>query len=230
MTVESKNFPLSAQQERIWSMCKLYPASTHIWNGISARTLKGNVQTAVLYNAIARVIDLHSSLRTVIVDDGIDARQCVYERIDMDRVLQVVDLRHIEEEEKHKLLLEHIAKEEGRSFDLDVQLWNITLFQLETTSFCMILNLHHIMHDARAISIFWEDLAHIYNGLLTSPEPITRHQYFEYTAVQRNAIAEDLVHERYWLEEFREDVPGMSIPYDFNGGEQTLKENLSPSL
>lgn len=223
MTIESKNFPLSAQQERIWSMCKLYPSSTHIWNAISARTLQGNVQADVLYNAIARVIDLHSSLRTVIIEDGNEARQCIYEKIDIDHVLQVVNLRHLEEDEKQKIVLEHIVKEEGRSFDLHVQLWNITLFQLEATSFCIILNLHHIMHDARAISIFWEDLAHIYNGLLTNPEPIPRHQYFEYTVVQKNAVAEDLLHERYWLNEFKEDVPAMSIPYDFNGGEQTFE-------
>jgi amino acid adenylation domain-containing protein len=202
---------LSPQQRRLWFLHHLFP-TLPLYNSPFAYHLTGPVDPALMERAVRAVVDAHESLRT-----GFPLREDKPVQLIVDSVafsLPVHDVGDADTEE----LVRDAARQ---TFDLTRPgVFDIRLFRSAHDEWVLLVNLHHIITDARSNQIVAEDIAAAYTRLASGEEPglAVSMPYAEHAERFAARLADGLAARQidYWAEALDGVPPLLKLPTDRN--------------
>ena len=95
----------------------------------------------------------------------------------------------------------------------EAPLLRVTLLQLATQKYALLLDMHNIIADGSSMNIFVKEFCALYKGETLAPLAI---QYKDYAEWQQRFLETPLMHqqETYWLHRFS-TIPSLAMPLDF---------------
>jgi natural product biosynthesis luciferase-like monooxygenase protein/amino acid adenylation domain-containing protein/FkbM family methyltransferase len=184
---ESRVFPLSFAQERLWFIEQLEPG-TALYNIPFAVRLAGPLDRPALQRSLAALAARHEPLRTSL--PAIE-REPVQRIADPGRVaLPWVDLSGLEAGLRRHEGSRVLAEEARRPFRLDRgPLFRASLVVLGEAEHDLLLTLHHAISDGWSQGVLLRDLARLYAAEVTGTPPDLRAlpiQHADFAAWQRH--------------------------------------------
>jgi amino acid adenylation domain-containing protein len=212
---------LSFPQQRLWFIDQLDTGSS-LYNINKALRCRGRLDAARLNRAVQAIAARHEILRTTFIEHDGQPVQLIVPAIEIP--FQVADLRSIPATAQAAELDRLIQNETEKPFDLSRgPLLRVTLFQLAEDEHVLLLSIHHIISDAWALKVFFQELAKFYeaeDGNTRLPDlPI---QYADFAQWQRRntqgaQLAEQLA---YWQKQLQGAPFSWNLPSDFAAPEQ----------
>ncbi len=228
---------LSFPQQRLWFIDQLETGSP-LYNINKALRLRGRLDAMRLNRALQSVAARHEILRTTFVEQDGQPVQLIVPAIDIPFRLE--DLTSVPTSTRVGELDRLIQSETEKPFDLSRgPLLRVTLFRLADDEHVLLLSIHHIISDAWAMKIFFQELARFYEAEDKNVElPDLPIQYADFAEWQRqNAQGAALdEHLSYWKTQLQDAPFSINLPSDFAspaqasfaGGQHSLV--LSPQL
>ncbi|HLP45258.1 MAG TPA: condensation domain-containing protein, partial [Candidatus Kapabacteria bacterium] len=196
--VEKKEYyPLSPAQSRLYLLQQIDPAST-VYNIPLILDLKEKLNKKKLEETFRGLINRHESLRTSFQFIGAEPVQRIHDEVEF----------NIEIVERNAFI---------RPFDLSrAPLLRVGLI-IETerkNGHILMLDIHHIITDGNSQVLLEKEFMALYMGEVLAP---LRIQYKDYTLWQRseNEINRVKQQEKYWLKEFDNEFPVLTLPIDY---------------
>lgn len=219
-SIPVNQYPVSFVQEQLW-MASQIDSDSSVYNLCVTVDINGKLDTSILEQSIAEVINKQDILRTYFKLDNEKLVQCVVPNIPFS--LKVMDLRASDQEDKKDTL--HIfqtmkLREAKKPFDLNkAPLIRFALFQLEDENFVLEIIMHHIVLDGPSLVLMIQDITKIYEALiqgnLPSLPPINLH-YRDYAKTLKERESIELINKDidYWKEQLKGANPELSLPLD----------------
>jgi amino acid adenylation domain-containing protein len=209
--------PLSYSQERLWFLEQLHPHSP-LYNMTTALRLKGDLQIGALEKALKGVVERHDILHTRFFDVDGEPWQEVFTFSDFP--FPKMDLSSQPGPERELELQTLLSKEARRPFDLGSSLLlRAVLFRMSSDEHVLFLCMHHMASDAYSFSVFYNEVARLYEGFVNGTEPrlsALSIQYADYAAWQRQELTTESMqgHLDYWKQQLA-GAPGLlELPTD----------------
>jgi amino acid adenylation domain-containing protein len=207
--VEKKEYyPLSPAQKRLYILDRMEPDNI-VYNMPQVIPLPSDCDKQALERVFKRLIARHESLRTSFQTVGDQPVQRVHEPGDVDFVLS-----YYETDEAGAGRLTGAFK---RPFDLSrPPLLRAALIDIASARRILLVDLHHIITDGASQEILKKEFQQLYSQpeLVLQPLGVQYKDYSQWaTAEDRQAIIKQ--QGGYWLKEFSNDIPVLSLPLDF---------------
>jgi NRPS condensation-like uncharacterized protein len=235
---QSRQFPLSFAQQRLWFLDQLEPGNP-AYNILIAVQLTGALNRQALAQALNTIVQRHEALRTTFcLVDGQPVQQIT---ATLQLELPIVDLQSLTAEQQRQAVQQRAVTEAQRSFDLSqAPLLRSQLLQLAETEHVILLTLHHIVSDGWSMDVLVRELATLYNAFTTGqmyalPElPI---QYADFAVWQRQQLQGEYLDSqiRYWRKQLEPVTELATLPTDyphptsqrFQGSKYSVKLSLA---
>lgn len=225
----SEHIPLSFSQERLWFLHQLEPDLTayHLAYGY---LLKGPLDTALLRQAFAQVIDRHEALRTSF--HSFNGRPYQQIAAEVPLPVTITDLSHLPAEQRLSEAKRLASQDATQPFDLTkAPLIRIVIFPITPGETFLYLNIHHLVFDGWSRSIFFNDLRACYDALLkgSAPElPDLPVQFPDFAIWERETLQGDRLKKSldFWLP-YLESPPVLELPTDFPRPQTTTYQGAS---
>lgn len=203
-------YDVSTAQRRMYVLNKLEKDNI-TYNTPLILNIEGEFDQDKLKTVLAKLVDRHDSFRTSFeMKDG--------------KVLQKIN-NHIainisyseltdSKESKKKQIREYISKF-IKPFDLSrAPLFRVALIREDKNKYTLMLDSHHIISDGISKEIIIHEFTTLYNG---GDLPELKLQYKDFAAWQNEAFAKGQFQQQaeYWRNQFKEGVPQLEIPTDF---------------
>lgn len=216
-------FPLSQGQRAMWFQHQMAPDS--IFNLRYAVRIQNEIDLAGLKTAFQKLIDRHSSLRTIFVSHRGEPVQ----QIQSDAMVNFteIDVRGWNETEFQA----QMEAEAHRSFDLEKgPLFRVTVFICGTNDYVLLQTIHHIVADLWSQAIIAQEIGQLYRHVELPSAPL---QFSDFVRWQREMLPSPegarLWH--YWKEKLAGEIPVLNLPTDrprpavqtFRGSMHTVK-------
>ncbi|NKI21549.1 amino acid adenylation domain-containing protein [Paenibacillus dendritiformis] len=202
----SRFYPCSSVQARMYLHNEL-AGETTLYNMPIRLELDGPVDPERFKQAVSGLVSRHSVLRTYFErKDGLPVQRILPE-VDLSQCVEVV--------RREQSDLEPCLSGFVQPFRLDAApLFRVKLILCPGDKHVLLFDLHHLIADGTSLDILLRDLLSLYAGEALAPIPI---QYKDYAVWQQQLLSTERMaaHEHYWLEEFREKAPLLSLPLDF---------------
>ncbi|HLP45682.1 MAG TPA: condensation domain-containing protein, partial [Candidatus Kapabacteria bacterium] len=220
---EHQEFPLSFGQERLWFLDRM-ETGTPVYNIAQATKLDGPINKEILEKSVHEIVRRHEIFRVVFTMKHEGPAQVILPALCIP--LCVIDLKNIAKEAQAAAVQKYLQQESQHSFDLARgPLLKPQLLELAEKEHIFLLLTHHIIADGTSIQVFLKELLQLYEAFSQGREsplaelPI---QYVDYVYWQRQWFQEGTEkngwlkrQEAYWLEQFSEGVPALSLPADY---------------
>lgn len=201
-----KAAPLSFAQEEVWWNNKLTPGDVS-YNFYKSVAITGNLQVSLLCESLNEIIRRHSILRTYFIEKESNPVQKIVNEISI--IPEEIDFSHLAKEQQKIKIKKYITNKEEQAYDLEKPpLLRVSLLKLNKNTHILIMNFHHIIADAKSISLFFSELFELYSKLLkgesSSLKPLSI-QYADFSRWERKYYTEKILQERYlyWKELLR---------------------------
>jgi amino acid adenylation domain-containing protein/FkbM family methyltransferase len=207
-------FPLSSAQQRLWFMDKLVP-DVPLYHVPIVIRFPAEVQSDLLRQAIADVVDRHEILRTTFELVGTSPKQHINEALPTE--LEVVDLQSVAPQVRAATWIHEASKVLQRPFNLQKgPLLRSVLYQLAEDDNTLFSVMHHIVCDAWSVSIFARELKACYEARVAGELPRLPKlpiQYADFANLQQESIerAEMGNSIAYWRRHLA-DLPLSALP------------------
>ena len=209
-------YPISAAQERLWVLTKFDTASI-AYNMPAVYKVTGRMDVKKLQHAFELVIEQYEILRTVFAEKDGEPVQIILQPAEVRFRVEEIELRSMNVEES----LPWLQAKLQQPFDLQKGplVRCVLLYTNEIP--LLVFNTHHIISDGWSLDILYKKLAVAYQQLCNNDRvllPPPGIQYKDYAVgqqLQLNSEGMEL-HRRFWMEQFREEVPVAVLPADFN--------------
>ncbi|MEH2171889.1 amino acid adenylation domain-containing protein [Nostoc sp.] len=214
---ESQTFPLSFAQQRLWVLAQLEPDSP-FYNMFKAVRLNGRIDIEVLERSLNEIIRRHEILRTTFSAVEGTPVQVIAPQATMK--LLVVNLQQLSGQEQSEQLQLLATQDQLQPFDLTKGLLlRVTLVQLKSESYALLLTMHHIIGDGWSMGVFIKELSSLYQGFLVgkpSPLPQLPIQYADFTIWQRQWLQGKALETsiNYWTRQLADAPPLLELPTD----------------
>ncbi|HEX6716527.1 MAG TPA: condensation domain-containing protein, partial [Pyrinomonadaceae bacterium] len=214
---ESKTYPLSFAQQRLWFLDQLEPEGNSYRSMTGAR-LTGMLDLMALERTLNEIVARHEVLRSRIEMVGGEPVQ-VIESVQELR-LKRVDLTEMRAGERDAEAEQLVREELERPFDLGQgPLWRATLIALSESEHVLLFVIHHIISDGWSMGVLMKELAVLYNAYVAGEEsplaelPI---QYADYAAWQREWLQGAVLERQleYWRKQLGGAAPVLELPLD----------------
>ncbi len=232
-----ESIPLSFAQQRVWFLEQLEPNSpAYIIS--NALRLRGEFNASILQNALNAIVIHHEALRTNFITspDGSPIQVIGKPRPVELKIIKVT-------QEKVQSLLNQEAK---RPFNLESDLMlRASLLQIDEQEQILLLVMHHIASDGWSMGILWQQLASLYEALLSGkPSPLAKLpiQYADFAVWQHQWLSGEVLSSQinYWKTQLAGANTVLELPTDrprppvqtYQGAAQSLMltQTLSASL
>ncbi|QUI24146.1 amino acid adenylation domain-containing protein [Vallitalea pronyensis] len=203
--VEKKAYyELSSAQRRLYVLNQLEGAQTS-YNMPGVMEIEGSLDKGKLEEAFKEVIRRHESLRTSFeVVDG-EPVQMVHSEAEF-----TIDYEEVNETE-----IDERIKGFVKAFDLSkAPLLRMGLLKVQKNKHIMLFDMHHIISDGVSINVLIREFTQIYEG---KKFPELKVHYKDYSTWQNKLLKSDDMkkQEEYWINQFRGEVPVLSMPTDY---------------
>ncbi|SNS98966.1 amino acid adenylation domain-containing protein [Streptosporangium subroseum] len=203
--------PPSSGQERLWFMEQLSPGNTAYTVPLALR-LKGELNTALLEDALTALVARHEALRMRFLTTQ-DGRP----RVVVDEPGPV--MLKVAEASTAERAVELVGEELTRPFDLETDaLLRALLVRIEPGDHVLLLAVHHIVSDGRSLEIMADELLSLYGGLHEGAPPVLPEppvQFGDFAAWERERLAGPAVEPdaAFWREQLA-GLPDLELPTD----------------
>ncbi|MFJ8520735.1 condensation domain-containing protein, partial [Lysinibacillus xylanilyticus] len=199
---EKEKYEASSAQKRMY-MLQQFDNKSIAYNMPVVFGLDGNVDKKQIEATFKKLIERHEALRT-------------YFETDDDQIVQRVD-------NSYEFKLE-VRPESGdidtiinnfiRPFDLsEAPLIRVNLVENEEKTY-LLIDMHHIISDRISASILVNEFKMIYNGKKLEPLKL---QYKDFSEWQNKFLQSEEMkkQEEYWLNMFKDEIPVLNMPTDY---------------
>jgi amino acid adenylation domain-containing protein len=217
--------PLSFEQEPMWFMEQLEPHNS-TYDIICAIRLEGNLDKDVLGNSIDAIVNRHDILRTRFIMENHKPTQVILPELNLE--LKIIDLSGWAGREQEHKIKEFREDKSLHMFDLSKgPLLRSVLLDLGENNYIFFTIMHHIISDIISTKIFMEELTWFYRSFSQGDQqdpdlPGVSCQYADYACWQRRWFEESTIgietrkkQEKFWLNQFKDEVPVLSLPTDY---------------
>jgi amino acid adenylation domain-containing protein len=208
--------PLSYAQQRLWFIEQL-GISAHAYHLLKVIALRGPLQVTALARSLQEIIRRHEILRTTFVSVDGQPRQIIGPVTPLP--LPIVEQRGVPEAER-EALVHRLAREEVQcAFDLaQGPLVRAKLIRLDAEEHVLILTMHHIVADGWSQSVFWGELAALYESFAagrSTPLLEPALQYADFAHWQRRWLQGEVLDTQltYWKRQLT-GVSTLQLPTD----------------
>jgi len=208
----------SFAQERLWFLEALDPESA-LYNQLICYRIRGELDSGLLRQSIAEVVQRHSALRTnLIVANGL-----IYQHTSsIVPDIITVDLPDKNYASPLEEAVSLVKQEARRPYDLASEpLIRPRLIRLGKNDLLLALVTHHTIMDGWSMGIMIREVAALYEALAQglcakTALPAPGLQYGEYSSRQRQAFerGEYAGQLQYWMERLSGDLPVLELPFD----------------
>ena len=198
-----EHYPLSAAQERLYILHRLYPEDTS-YNMLQAYRLEGALDIDKLRRTFEELISRHDSLRTSFPQMDGEPVQKVHTHVDVP-----LEIKQAEPGQLDAVLHACI-----RPFDFDrAPLMRVMVLSTGPGDHYMLIDMHHIITDAVSQTVLVNEFSILYSG---GSLPAPRLQYRDFCLWQSELFAGPglATMEDYWLSEFQGEIPQLKLPVD----------------
>ncbi len=208
--------PLSYAQQRLWFIEQL-GISAHAYHVLQVIELRGPLQVTALRQSLQEIIRRHEILRTTFVTVDGQPHQLIGPPTPMP--LPIVELRGVPDGEREARVRWLAREEVQRPFDLTQgPLLRAKLIRWDVEAHVLILTMHHIVSDGWSQSVFWGELAALYEAFAagdSTPLPDPAIQYVDFAHWQRQWLQGEVLDTQlaYWTRQLV-DVPTLQLPMD----------------
>lgn len=210
-------FPASFGQQRLWFLQQLEPTSSFYHIPLVAR-LKGLLDTDLLQQAANEIVGRHEALRTTFaVKDG-QLLQLIAPETEL--TVPVVDLTELPDTERDSAVARLAKVAAEAPFDLaHGPLLRVSLLKLRAEEHLLLVTMHHICSDGWSVKIFLDELAKLYQALLTREPallPELTLQYADFAEWQRELLQGEYLEKQlvYWRKQLAELPAVLELPTD----------------
>ncbi len=206
-------------QREVWLSCILGGEEASLaYNESVSLELRGKFNDSAFEKAIHDLIARHEGLRAVLSQNGEDL--IIYKELIFD-IIRSEDLSETLLVEKELLLKSFIQLEMAKPFDLyNGPLFRIYLHKLSEELHYFTIIIHHLIGDGWSLGIILEDLSLLYNAHLTGKQPVLpkAEQISDYATQQTDFLKTEEYRSTtdFWLNKYKDNVPVVSLPLDFN--------------
>ena len=211
----SMEFPLTEGQLEIWAASQISHENSCAFNLSNWIKMKGDLDVAMMQEAIQDLVSRHEALRINFLADGSGQFVNPEQRI----AIPFVDLSQQSDKQRSETL-DSIRDEEMESpFDLTAEpLIRAKLIQSGESEFLLFITTHHIICDGWSTGILLRDLAELYSARSEERSPQLQDvmQYSEFTSWnnQIRHSEEGKLSDNYWLKIYQDSVPVLDLPTD----------------
>ncbi|WP_188935627.1 non-ribosomal peptide synthetase, partial [Puia dinghuensis] len=206
--------PASIQQQGIWFHSAVGAAA--YWNFTQKRAYKGLLRKEALQSALEAVVAGNPSLRTsFLLREGV-LYQVIHPSTRLDDIYRYVRLQGNGDAYMLDIMREESTREELQAFDLE----NGPLVRFKVLDFgdvhFFILTIHHIATDVTSMEVFWNQLAHCYNRILSGdmgPLLSPDERYQEYASAQHTLTGSPgwERQRQYWMDRMSGRWPALDL-------------------
>ncbi|HEX8272116.1 MAG TPA: amino acid adenylation domain-containing protein, partial [Longimicrobiaceae bacterium] len=214
---ESRVFPLSFSQQRLWFLDRMDPGSA-AYNLSRVVRMEGELRADVLETALGEIVRRHASLRTVFTTAAGDPAQLVSPPGEFR--LPAVPVAGATREEREATALRLAEDEAHRPFDLERgPLFRATLLRVDPRDHLLVLVMHHVVTDGWSMGVFFRELGELYAAFLEGrPSPLAEPslQYSDFAVWQRKHLAGEALDRQaaFWRERMAGAPPLLELPLD----------------
>ncbi|MBD8033050.1 non-ribosomal peptide synthetase [Solibacillus merdavium] len=206
---------LSHNQDRMYLAHRL--GNQQLYNMPFKFNVKGKVDQEVLKNALTGMVQKHSILRTVFVEEPY-VHQVVKDVFEVPFIYE--DLRYLNRYEAEQYIENRLQHEVDRHFSLvNGPLFNVALYQIEECVFVLICNFHHIIFDGVSFDLFFKELLKSYEcDQLDIPTDDSAFpmQYVDFAYWQKELMeTNDTYQESFWKGFLNQEEEILALPLDF---------------
>ncbi|HYP26767.1 MAG TPA: amino acid adenylation domain-containing protein [Blastocatellia bacterium] len=240
---ESKPFPLSFAQERLWFLNQLEPGSP-FYNVPVAVRMTGRLSIRALGQTFDEIVGRHEILRTHFpMVDGLPVQVISPAG---QPALPLIDLSELPGPERDSEARRLVSEESQHGFDLTRgPMLRMSLLRLGGQEHVLILVMHHIISDGWSMGVLVREMAVLYEAFLRgedSPLPELPIQYADYSVWQREWLQGEVLDRQlsYWKQKLGGAPPVLELPTDrprpaiqtYRGESQSLElgHSLTASL
>jgi amino acid adenylation domain-containing protein len=216
--VNDGSAPLSFAQQRMWFMDRLAPGNP-AYNIAGAVRLTGALNRSAIEQSLNEIVRRHQTLRTTFAMMDGELVQTLAPMRPFN--LPVVSLRTTPETERETEMRKLGAREAERLFDLaQGPLFRAQLLELSEYEHVLLYTMHHIVSDGWSLSIFFRELALLYEAFSkgnSSPLPEPSIQYVDFALWQRQHLQGKALEQNlsYWKQKLA-DLPALDLPADYS--------------
>lgn len=217
-----EGYPLSFAQERMWTLNQL-EGDEAVYSIHQAFTVSGDINLDHIETAIARIVERHEVLRTVIKNTPAGPRQFVKD--DVKFHLNRQDLSHLSLQQQQQEVMLRIQEDATRPFDLKRDLMvRATFLSLNNGSQqqqgVLLICMHHIASDGVSGNLLVTEFAHHYQNLKTGQETelsLLPFQYLDFAVSQRHHFNEAQLQKKidYWCQQLQDAPVLHTLPTDY---------------
>jgi amino acid adenylation domain-containing protein len=209
--------PLSFAQERFWFLDQFEHAHP-VYNGCKVVRLIGQLSVKVLAECLNLIVRRHEVLRTTY--PAPDGRPIQRVAVACPIEISVTDLEHASESDL-PFAIERLARNEWlQPINLSEELpIRARLVRIDHARNLLILTLHQIAFDSRAVAIFFRELWTAYKDKLHGKEPelpALPVQYGDFANWQRHRVSGQTFQSQreYWIQRLSGTLPFFDLPAD----------------
>jgi amino acid adenylation domain-containing protein len=209
--------PSTEPQLEIWTACLLGgdDASRAFNESISLR-FRGALNRWAMEQAWHALIDRHEMLRSAFSADG--SQFIVFQSVAVE--LAWLDCSDKTEAEQEQAVADAVQADSFYLFNLLTgPLVKAGLIKLADDVYHLTLTAHHIVCDGWSLGILMQDLSALYSAYVQNKMPtlVPAPLFSQHALAQRDFAesAEYLETEKFWVDQYRETVPVLSLPTDF---------------
>ncbi|ASF29003.1 peptide synthetase [Bacillus amyloliquefaciens] len=201
---EMPYYPVSSAQRRMYLLSHAEGGEL-TYNMTGAMSVEGTIDPDRLNAAFQKLIERHEALRTSFELYEGEPAQRIHQNVKF-----TIERIQAGEEEARDRVIDFI-----QAFDLaKPPLMRAGLIEVEPARHVLVVDMHHIISDGVSVNILMKDLSLFYAG--NEPEPLSV-QYKDYAVWQQSDIQKRNIEsqEAYWLDQFRDDIPVLEMPADY---------------
>ncbi|MBL6449316.1 amino acid adenylation domain-containing protein [Fulvivirga sp. 29W222] len=199
---QQTNYPLSAQQERMYVLNKLSPESTN-YNISTAKEIRGVLNVELVDRAFKQIIDKHEILRTTFHEENGSYYQRIEEQTKF--VIEAVKCGQESVDEKINEFIKPYNLSEG-------PLMRVAVISVDEDRHYLVLDMHHIITDLMSLGLLINQFISAYQG---DEIAFSEFQYKDYAFWQTNEPAKE-ESMQYWMEQFEGEIPTLNLPLDYS--------------
>ena len=202
-------FALTQAQRQLLALSEVHPNGGLAYNMGFALMVHGELDRERLERAVAKLVDRHEALRTVIVAGG-DAQHVLP---NLSVPVEIVDFSGFDEGARERRLAAWFSSKNAAPVRLERgPLVALHLLQLEAARHILVMTAHHCISDGWSMATIVGELFALYEGRALGPTL----QYRDYVAWQQSfARSEEYARqETFWVERLGDPLPVLALPFD----------------
>ncbi|PQP81878.1 non-ribosomal peptide synthetase [Paenibacillus sp. PCH8] len=197
-------YETSSAQQRIYFLDQFEPNSV-FQNMCGHITVTGDIDEAKLISSLEHIVHRHEAFRTSfhMVDGEL------YQRI-----ARAIDFEVKRSQESPDSFEQHV-KAFAKPFDCSkAPLIRAEFIRVNDDHAEILIEMHHIISDGYSVGILANELIDAYDG---RSMPEIEVEYKDFAAWQKEFLAGESYkqQEKYWLDQFRGEIPNLNLPTDF---------------